>query len=764
MSIAAVTGPDVSGTDLDRLERTLRDRAVEDQLVALVRQPRRDPTWGELRRPLPDHVRAALGVDRLWSHQATAIDLARDGHSVAVATGTASGKSLCYVAPIVEAASRSVRTASSLLLYPTKALARDQLRTFTELDLPKVAAGAYDGDADGQERAWLRSNANVVLTNPEMLHHGILPHHDKWSTFLGRLRYVVIDEMHVLRGVFGTHVSHILRRLRRLCEHYGSSPVFVFTSATIGEPGQLARALCGLDVTEVTEDGSPASERLLALWNPAAGGRVSGDAAALTAALVDDGRRVITFCRSRRRTELIAADARRRLDGRRDRVRPYRGGYLPEERRAIEDELWDGRLRGVVTTSALELGIDIGGLDASVLCGFPGTFASLWQQIGRAGRDGRASLAALVTGDDQLDQWLARHPDEILTRRPEPAVVNPSNPHLLGPHLECAAAERPLRRGDDRYWPDLDEGIRRLVHDDRLRVRRRMRRGRADPIAVWDGHGWPSHGISLRSSSAGQVKILAADDERVIGTVDADRAPAVVHPGAVYLHQGTAWRVMDLDLDLRCAHVEEALDDERWTRARSEIDLRILEEERSRAVGGARLAIGTVEVSSRVIGYQEIDGRSGDVIGSEPLDLPPSILVTRAVWYTLDPGLIARAGVGVDALPGALHAAEHAAIGILPLFAICDRWDVGGVSTALQADTRLPTIAIHDAYTGGAGIAELAWDAADRHLAATLEVIERCACTDGCPSCVQSPKCGNGNQPLDKDAAVALLRTLLDGT
>jgi DEAD/DEAH box helicase domain-containing protein len=608
----------------------------------------------------------------------------------------------------------------------------------------------------------------VVLTNPEMLHVGLLPHHARWATFFHRLRYVVVDELHTMRGIFGSHVAHLLRRLRRICAHYGSSPTFLFSSATIGEPDRLASDLCGLPVTAVTDDHSPRGERLFLLWNPGADQELTGrsvssakDTAELMTALIGDGHRTIAFCRSRKGTEVVAADVKRRVrTDLADSIRPYRGGYLAAERRDIERKLFTGRLRGVVATSALELGIDVGGLDACILNGFPGTVASMWQQAGRAGREARTSLAALVAGDDQLDQWFVHHPEELFTRPPEPAVINPANPHTLLPHLACAAYELPLTPADDRWWPGLlDDGVRDLVVDDVLRLRPpQHRRGTA---AVWAQRGWPSRGVGLRTAGGDEYRI-AQPDGTLIGTVDGGRALRLVHPGAVYLHQGRAWRVVDLDLDDRVALVEPS-DGAEYTQPRSTTDIAVLGEEQRRRVGAASLALGPVRVRSQVVGYRRIDAFTGEQLGVHDLDLPPGELDTRAFWYTVPDVVLVHAGLTAARVPGALHAAEHAGIGILPLFTICDRWDVGGVSTPMLAETGEATIVIYDGYPGGAGVAELGYAAADRHLAATLEVIEQCSCADGCPSCVQSPKCGNGNEPLDKAGAAALLRHVLAG-
>jgi len=741
--------------------------ALPGRLVHLTELPARAASYGRLARPLHPSVEERV-PQRLWSHQVEAIDLARSGRSVVVASGTASGKSLCYQVPIAEAALAPVRAGTALLLFPTKALAHDQLRALSALELPGVIAGAYDGDASPEERTWMRRSASVILTNPEMLHSGLLPHHERWATFLGRLRYVVLDELHAFRGVFGSHVAQLVRRLRRLALHHGSDPTFICSSATIGHPERLASAVTGVDVRPVVSDGSPRGPRTIGLWQPPLLDRVSGarasahrESAAVVAGLVGGGLTTLGFAGSRRAVETVASDVRRRLPRTlAQRVRAYRGGYLAEERRAIEDDLFAGRLSAVVATSALELGIDVGGLDAVVLDGYPGTIASFWQQVGRSGRGLEQSLAVLVAGDDQLDQWLASHPHELLSRPPEPAVVNPSNPFVLDPHLRCAAAELPLTHGDARWWPGgaLDDGVRRLVREEELAVRHRGRR--QEPLAVWVGTGWPSRGVGLRSAAGAAVRIVAAGTDRQVGDVDRARAPSQVHPGASYLHQGQHWRVLDLDLDVGVARVE-ADDGSTYTVPRSDTDVSLEAAEDHRDVGRATLCIGVAEVRERVVGYQRKDAMTREVLANVVLEMPPAVLSTRATWLVVEPELVEAAGMDPRLLPAALHAVEHAAIGMLPLFAICDRWDVGGVSTARQADTGKPTIVIYDAMPGGAGVAELAFAAADRHLEATLELIEACPCEAGCPSCIQSPKCGNANEHLDKDAGRRLLQAIL---
>ena len=750
------TPPDSSPRSIADL---FADLDEDGRLVHVEHFPARPATFAEPAEPIPDGIQERIGVDRLFSHQAEAIDLLRADHSVVIATGTASGKSLCYQVPIAE----SVPKHTALCLFPTKALAHDQLRSIGSMDFAGLTAATYDGDTDVSTRGWVRNHANVILTNPEMLHNGMLPHHVKWSRFLRRLRYIVIDELHTYRGVFGTHMAHLLRRLRRLAEHYGASPVFVFASATIGEPGRLASELCGLDVAEVTSDGSPKGPRDFALLNPplieeSSGARASttSETSAVIAELVRLGHRTIAFTASRKGTELVAGDVRRRLRGQMaDSVRSYRGGYLAAERREIEEELATGQVAAVIATSALELGVDIGGLDACVLSGFPGTIASMWQQAGRAGRQGQLAASVLVAGDDMLDQWLMAHPHEVFERSPEPAVVNVTNPFIADPHLACAAYELPLGHDDAYYWPEIDDSVMRLVRDDKLLPRMKG----DERIAVWTGKGSPARGIGLRSGSSSEVKIQT-DDGTLIGTVDEGRAPSLVHTGAIYLHRGESWKVTELDLDANRAVVEQS-DGSEYTQARSATDISILGTEQTRDVGPATLSLGQVEVTTTVTGYQRKERRTRKILGNHVLELPPQRLITRAFWYTVDDPLLDRAGLGWADLPGTLHAAEHAAIGMLPLFTICGRWDVGGVSTAHHADTEAPTIFIYDGYPGGTGIAELGWAAADRHLAATLDLVAACPCEDGCPSCVQSPKCGNGNDPLDKHGAIALLREIV---
>ena len=734
-----------------------------DRVAFSARLPARAARRGSTAVPLSRRVverLTARGVDELWDHQARAVDALRAGTHVVIATGTASGKSLCYQIPVVESALAGARD-TALFVYPTKALAQDQLRTLREWLVPELVAATYDGDATVDERTWARNHATALLTNPEMLHQGILPSHVRWATFLMRLRYVVVDELHTLRGVFGSHVAHLLRRLRRLCAHYGSDPVFCFTSATIGNPGELAAGLCGLPVEVIDADGSPQAERAFAVWqrpllDEHSGTRASAnlETATILARFVGDGHQTLAFTRSRKGAELVAAQARTLLagvPGARE-VAAYRAGYLTDERRELEARLTDGDLGGVVATSALELGIDIGTLDAVVLNGFPGTLSSMRQQMGRAGRTTRRAAAVLVAGDDQLDQWYAGHPDALLARPAELAVINPDNPFVARAQISCAAHELPLSHGDDTYFGEaLDDAVRDLVLDDLLKPR-------GDRM-YWAGREPPARRVGLRTGSSLEYHLVDTDGA-LVGTVDASRVFHVAHPGASYLHQGRRYSVVDLDVDGHVAVLEPADDVDEHTLPREETEISIVAADRSAAAGAGRAHLGAVAVTHRVVAYQRRRTSTNQVLETVPLDFPPSELLTRACWYTVPPDAVLGAGIGAGRVIGAVHAAEHALIGLLPLFAICDRWDVGGVSMALHPHTGTPTIFVYDGYPGGAGIAELAFDELERHVETAHELVRDCPCDDGCPSCVQSPKCGNWNEYLDKHAAVALLRAL----
>ena len=721
---------------------------------------------------------AEQGISAPWEHQVEAAAHAFTGSHVVVATGTASGKSLCYQLPVFTRLLGDTR-ATALYLSATKALAADQLRSVARLGLEGIRPATYDGDTVREEREWIRQHSRFVLTNPDMVHHGILPGHVRWAPFLRRLSYVVIDECHTYRGVFGSHVAHVLRRLRRTAARYGSSPTFVLASATSGDPAGAATRLTGVPVTAVTEDASPRGAVTFALWEPPLL-PPAADLAALaadfddvelpqvrrsalreTADLLTDavvaGTRTLAFVRSRRGAEVVAAVAHRSLDeavpGLGSRVAAYRAGYLREDRRRIEQALLSGELLGLASTNALELGVDLVGLDAVLICGYPGTRASLWQQAGRAGRAGGEALAVLIARDDPLDTYLVHHPEALFGRPVEATVFDPTNPYVLGPQLCCAAAEAPITEADLELFGG--EAARQAVAG--LTASGALRRRPSG--WYWTHPGRPE--VDLRGAGGAPVSVVEESTGRLLGTVDAGSSHTMVHTGAVYLHQGVSFVVDELELDDAIALVHQ--DEPEWTtHAREVVDLAVLGVRSYSDAGPVGLFLGEVEVTSQVVSYQRRRIGSGEVIDSRPLDLPVRDLRTVAVWFTVSPPALAAAGVEPPDFPGALHAAEHAAIGLLPLMATCDRWDIGGLSTANHADTEAPTVFVYDGHPGGAGFAERAYATAADWLRATRDAIAACGCEAGCPSCVQSPKCGNGNQPLHKDAAVTVLDVVLN--
>lgn len=790
-----------------------------------------DARWPEWTPDLLVTRLANHGVTGLWPHQYEAADLAFRGRNVIISTGTASGKSLAYLTPAVASC---LDGGTILYLTPTKALAADQLRALRELRITQVRAACFDGDTPFEERTWVRQHANYVLTNPDMLHRGILPRHAQWSSFFRRLRLIVVDECHGYRGVFGSHVAQILRRLRRVCARYGSQPTFLLASATASEPGAFAKRLTGLEMDEVTVDASPKGSTTIALWEPpltelrGEGGApvrrtATAEAADLLADLVLADVRTLAFVRSRRGAETVALSARAKLsdvafsltphrtpstaktsptdssldrpasaspseapedqgstgpdtamqgasavspfgwnlaDGERadlaelpDKIAAYRAGYLAEDRRLLEKALRAGTIMGLATTNALELGVDVSGLDAVLIAGWPGTRASFWQQAGRAGRDGRNALAVLIARDDPLDTYLVHHPQALFGQPVEAIVLDPDNPYVLGPHLCAAAAEIPLTENDlPTFGSTTADVLDDLVNQNLLRKRQAgwfwTRRERATDLA------------DIRGGGGAPIQVVESSTGRLLGSVDEPSAHSTVHTGAVYLHQGETFLVELLDLDAGVALVSSGNPDY-TTFARDITDISILSTERSHPLGPGTLHFGEVEVTRQVVSYLKRRLHSGEMLGDEPLELPPRTLRTRAVWWTLPASAVAPlAEAGID-LGGAAHAAEHASIGLLPLFATCDRWDIGGVSTELHADTGLLTVFVYDGHEGGAGFAERGYARATDWLTATREAIMSCECERGCPSCIQSPKCGNGNEPLDKRGAIRLLNTLL---
>ncbi|ADG75656.1 Protein of unknown function DUF1998 [Cellulomonas flavigena DSM 20109] len=815
------------------------------------------PAWADA-----DLVRGyrALGVERPWEHQVDAAEAAWSGRHTVLATSTGSGKSLAFWLPAVSAVRRgavgalldpgriesATRRPTVLYLGPTKALAADQLagleRLLAAAGTRDVRVATCDGDTSRDERRWVREHADVVLTNPDFLHFALLPAHTSWSRVLSSLAFVVVDECHAFRGVFGAHVALVLRRLRRLAAAYDAAPVVVLASATTSDPAASAARLLGVepgDVHAVTADTSPAGRRTVVLWQPPelpsgdgpwasllpdedpwstvitvpasdgaaralAGADDSGtqDAAGATdgagapagpapvaegsgpvgtgerlvavprdrprrtataevadllADLVAAGARVLAFTRSRRGAESVAATTRAHL-AEVDPTLPslvssYRGGYLPEERRALERAIRAGHLRALATTNALELGVDISGLDAVLIAGWPGTRVSLWQQAGRAGRAGADGLVVLVSREDPLDTYLVHHPEAALDVPVEATVFDPGNPYVLAPHLCAAAAERPLRADElDLFGPRAPELLAELTARGILR--------RRSSGWYWTHAEPASRMTDLRGAGGDPVRVVETATGRLLGTVDAASADATVHPGAVYVHLGTTYVVDELHLqDGVALATRRAVDHGTW--ARWVTSTTVVDVEREVAWGPLTWSYGQVDVTTQVIGYQRRRLPDLQVLSTHDLDLPARTLRTTAVWWTTPPEVLAEAGVTLEVAPGALHAAEHASIGLLPLLATCDRWDLGGLSTLQHPDTGQATVFVHDGHPGGAGFAERGFELGPVWLTATRDAIAACPCATGCPACVQSPKCGNGNEPLDKAGALRLLSTVL---
>ena len=709
--------------------------------------------------PLPEalhpRLREALPFGELYVHQRAAYDVAARGENLILATGTASGKSLAFNLPVLDAIAREPKN-RALYLYPTKALAQDQARALAELRAPGVRAAIYDGDTPSDRRWQIRKWANVILTNPDMLHVGVLPHHDRWADVLHNLRYIVIDEAHVYRGVFGSHVGNVLRRLRRLARVYGADPQLLLASATIANPGELASELAGIGATVVADDAAPRAERTVVLWNPELidaelGLRASalGDASRLMAGLVSRGLRTICFAKSRKSAELIHRFTADRVDAETAaRLAPYRAGYTPAQRRSIERRLVEGELLGVSATDALELGIDIGLLDCAISVGFPGTVASLRQQWGRAGRRGHG-LAVLVASQDALDQYFMREPETLLGRRVEAAILDHANPRVLDGHVRAAAFEAPV---DDADRATLgDEALERAAL---LPDLRKTKSG-----YVWAGRDYPAGRFGLRSTTPDTFTIVEAQSGTVLGLAERERAYSTVHEGAVYLHLGESYLVRELDLQARMAVVTPYKGDY-YTQAKKETDTAIEETLRTERRCGLELSFGRISVTERVVAYQKKSVRDQSTVETVDLDLPETNFETEAIWYVPEHEQLK----GLEQMPkllGTLHAAEHSMIALLPLWAMCDRWDIGGLSTNIHFQTNRPTVFIYDGHPGGVGITERGFNAFEGWVEDTARMLEGCPCADGCPSCVQSPKCGNLNEMLDKAGALTFLRRLV---
>jgi DEAD/DEAH box helicase domain-containing protein len=723
-----------------------------EEVAHLTTEPEREARFAPLPESLDPRVRDAIGVPQLYAHQRAAWDAAERGENVMVTTGTASGKTLAFNLPVLDALARQPKT-RALYLYPTKALAQDQFRTLSGYRVPKLKPAIYDGDTPTEQRWQIRKWSNVILTNPDMVHVGLLPNHDRWGDVLANLRYVVVDEAHVYRGVFGSHVANVLRRLRRLARVYGSEPQFLLASATISNPGELGASLLGAPVTVVGDDAAPRAERTILLWNPplldeelGLRGSALAEAAKLQASFVERGLRTLTFAKSRKAAELIHRFTAERL-GDDTHLSPYRAGYTAQQRREIERRLSEGDLLGVSATNALELGIDVGLLDAVISVGFPGTVASLRQQWGRAGRRG-SGLAVLIASEDGLDQFFMREPDKLLGRRVEAAILDHANPRVLAGHVRSAAYEAPLTPDDAEILGP--EALAAAHHDPELKE--------TPAGIVWAGKEHPAARISLRSAEPEAFSIVDGSTGAVLGVVERSRAYSTVHEGAVYLHMGESFLVRELNLNTMYA-VVEPFNGTWYTQAKKDTMTQIVEPRRSEWRLGMEVVFGEIEVTEQVVAYERKTISSQERIEVVQLELPPTTFATEAIWYLPSPHHLAE----LDEMPkllGTLHAAEHAMIAILPLWAMCDRWDIGGLSTNIHPETGRPTVFIYDGHPGGVGITERGFDQFEGWVADTAAMIRGCPCSDGCPSCVQSPKCGNLNDMLDKAGALTFLSRL----
>ncbi len=723
--------------------------------------PEREARLAEPKRPLSravSEVLRVMGVRGLYSHQAEAVDRVRAGQDVVVTTPTASGKTLVYNLPFLERRLQDP-DATAIYLFPLKALAQDQKKALDELTLhwPEHArppAALYDGDTPDHVRAKIRKRPPAVLiTNPEMLHLGILPHHEKWTTFLANLSLVVLDEAHIYRGVFGAHMAGLLRRLERVLARYNAHPARVLCTATLGNPGELGRLLLGLerDPAVISESGAPRGRRHMVFMEPETS--PSTLATRLLQAAMARGLRTIVYCRSRRMTELVSLWASQHAGRFASRISAYRAGYLPEERRDIERRMASGELLAVVSTSALELGIDIGALDVCILVGYPGSIMATLQRGGRVGRKGQESVVFLLAGEDALDQYFVRNPDQFFSRPPESAMLNPANPVILSRHLECAASESPLRAGE--RWlsePGVADVVRAMERDGRL-------------LQEAAGGSWvaarrrPQRDVNLRGSGA---SFQIVDPEgTVIGSVDAHQAFHETHAGAVYLHRGRTYTIKELDLGARLARaVPERT---RWhTNVRVSKTTEIVETRCEGTVRGMRVCLGRLRVTETVTGYERRDNGTRRLLDIMPLDLPPMTFETEGLWMCIPDAARRRLEEGFFHFMGSIHALEHVSIGLMPTLVMADRNDFGGISTPMHAQVGGPAVFVYDGLPGGAGLTAGAFPHLESLLAGVREVLRKCPCETGCPSCIQSPKCGSGNRPLDKEGALRLVDCLLE--
>ncbi len=726
------------------------------------------PSYGQTKPPLMPPIKealSALGINDLYGHQTEGIDLIRQGKNCVIMTPTASGKSLIYNVPVLESL-MSDPDSKALYIFPLKGLEQDQLKALKELTealplLPaKVKKGAaftpslceiYDGDTTAYRKKKIReSPPPVVLTNPDMLHLAINPFHQKWERFFKGLKYVVIDEVHAYRGVFGSHVANVLKRFRRVAALYGSDPQFIACSATIENPQELCQMLTGKKFDLVWKSGAPAGKKNFIFMNPPWGSSPYTMATKLFIAAVSAGFKTIAFTKARKVTELMHSWVREAAPELDAKISSYRAGFLPSERRVIEAKLFGGELSGVITTSALELGVDIGGLDVCILVGYPGTISSTWQRAGRAGRGSRDSLIAMCGMADALDQHFMRNPAGFFSKGPEAAVLDADNPTILKKHLLCAASESPLRPADKFY----DAGKNRPILEELERE---------EKLRFWvKGNVWyprkkyPQMEVSIRA--AGEAYSIVKEDGSAIGESSGGRVLRELHPGAIYLHRGVQYRVIKLDMAERAAVCRPALDANFYTRAIANEESEIVSIADERRLKGVTMNLGTLKITERVTGYRKKNMRSDEALGEFPLALPASVFTTTGIWMKVDEGALSEIKALGYSPAGSLHAVEHAQIASLPLFALCDRMDLGGVSYAFNQELGSPAIFIYDGHEGGVGLTKRGFECAPEWFEAALRLMSECPCEIACPSCTQDPKCGNNNEPLDKRGAIMILR------
>ncbi len=704
------------------------------------------------------------GIRRFWSHQVEGIELVRGGWNVVVMTPTASGKSLVYNIPVVETVLRDPG-ARALYLFPLKGLEQDQVKNLNGLlrplgigdgggtRRPIAPAEVYDGDTTPYRRRKIRENLpRVIFTNPDMVHLAINAYHPKWEEFFRNLRYVVIDEIHAYRGVFGSNVAHVLRRLRRICRRWGSDPQFIASSATIANPVEFAENLVGLPFRAVTKSGAPRGGRHFLFVNPLDSPYTV--AMRLFVESLRAGLKTIVFTKARKITELIYSWTVRRAPELAGRISPYRAGFLPRERREIERRLFEGELSGVVSTSALELGVDIGGLDCCILVGYPGSVSSTYQRAGRVGRHAEESVVVMIAIQDALDQYLVRHPEAFFEKSPEAAVIDPRNPAILRKHLPCAAAEVHLKEDDGVYdVKGLMPLIEELVRDKALRPGKRG--------GLWyAGVRMPQREVSIRG--IGKSFRIIDEEGDTVGEVNGIRVFRDAFPGAIYLHRGRQYRVEALLLEERRVIVKE-VDLPYYTQALSAEDAETGDEREAKRLGRVTIRLGGLRISQRIVGYEKRRLYDRARLSRHPLDMPEQVFHTEGLWFGIpDAVKCDLEGRGFD-LGGSLHALEHAAIACMPLFALCEKMDIGGLSYTRHHRLDGPGIFIYDGYEGGIGLTRHVFGMAGTWLTASLRVIEECPCERGCPSCVQDPQCGSGNEPLDKEGAIHLLSSILGG-